>query len=686
MWHFFLFGLASLLAQALLLREVSLAFGGHELSLAAALAGWLAWTAAGVRLGRSLGEDAFPAAALAAALAAPLNLLALRLLPGALPPLYEPGLLALTAGPALLCLPAAALNGLAAAAALGLRPAGFYAAETAGAAAAGLFTTAYFHYFPGTEGALVLAAPALALAAVYAGRRPFSGPRLAAAAAAGLLLAAGVRSAPLLWTLKPPAPPPAYAVQTEGSRLLPTKRLDLYEDGRLLHSAEDLAAEELVHIPLLALARPGKVLLHGSGAWFALPEALKHKPEAVEIAEPDRFKAAALAELAAAPAGKYALVPRDPRALAGRGSHYSAIFNAGGPPETAAANRFYTVEYFRLAAGLLAPGGVLVFQLPFAENYVPPQTAYAAACVLASARAAFASVEVIPGARLTVLASAAPLQLDPAALAARYARRGLKTRSVVPSALPFALHPYRRAWAAAELAKVKEPPLNTDLNPLAYFRFWRAWLAMVLTPGAFLGLAALLFGGLFAAWRLAGLVKFTPEERSGEAFLVGFWALAFETAALLAFQSRTGRLGPELGGLFALFMLGAAAGAAAADKRAAKYAFLAEGAAAALALLAALWPGLAQHAWGARGLLFCGGFLSGAFFAAAAGKAGRAVYAWDLLGGAAGGLVTAAFAAPILGIRGALLLSGLAAAGALAGGLYAFYFRPSSSKESTVKE
>lgn len=685
---FFLFGLASLLGQALLLREIPQAFTGHELSLASGLAAWLGWTAAGVRLGRRAGEGSFAGAALAFALAAPLNLLAVRLAPGWLPALWQPGLLAMTAGPALLCAPAALANGYAAGAALGARPAAFYAAEAAGAAAAGIFTLVYFRYFPALEAALALAVPALALAAAYCARRPFSPRRLAAAAAAAALLAAGVRAAPRLWTLKPPALPPLSVIQTEGSRiaLAGAGGGTFYEDGRLLYAPEDASAEELVHIPLLALDRPGRVLLHGGGAFFALPEVLKHAPEAAEIAEPDRFKAAALARLAGAPAGKFALLPQDPRALAGREAYYSAIVNAGGPPENAAANRFYTLEYFRKAAAMLAPGGVLAFQLPFAENYVPPAAAYAAACVLASARAVFPSVELVPGARLTVIASQKGPDLSPARLAAAYGRRDIKNRSVVPSALPFMLHPYRRAWAAAELAKVKAPPPNSDLNPLAYFRFWRAWLSMVVSPGALLGLAALVLGGLIAAWRAAGALRFSAEERTGEAFLVGFWALAFETAVLLAFQARTGRLSPELGALFALFMLGAAAGAAAGAGRAAKYAFLAEGAGAALALLAALAPGLAQEPWGARALLVSGGFLSGLFFAAAAGRAGRAVYAWDLAGGAAGGLITAAFAAPILGIRGALLVSALAAAVALAGGLYAFYLRPSSSKESTVKE
>ena len=82
-------------------------------------------------------------------------------------------------------------------------------------------------------------------------------------------------------------------------------------------------------------------------------------------------------------------------------------------------------------------------------------------------------------------------------------------------------------------------------------------------------------------------------------------------------------------------------------------------------------------------MIFSGGFLSGAFFAAASVKKGGEVYAWDLVGGAAGGLAAAAFAAPIAGISGALYFSAAAALAALAGGLWVSLFP--SSNESTVK-
>lgn len=688
---FLLFGFYSLLAQALLLREIAQVFMAHELSLAAALASWLFWTAAGVRLGaRASGGRAFALGCIVFAVSAPLNLLLARLAPGLLPGLSQPGLFTMLAGSALLCLPAGLANGYAAGAALRGAPAFFYAAEAAGAATAGLFTIFYYRYFPGLEAAALLAAPALALSAAYA-LKPFSTRRLAAALAAALALGAVNFAAPRSWTLKPPAPKPALVIQTEGGRLALAGRagLSFYEDGRLLYAPEETAPEELVHLALLALKKPGKVLLHGGGAFFVLPEVLKHKPETVEIAEPDSFKAAALAEQTRADKKTFTLLRADPRGLKDREGYYGAILQAGSSPENAAQNRFFTLEYFRAAAAMLKPGGVLVFQLPFAENYVPAATVYTAACVLASARSAFPVLEIIPGARLTLLASAGPLVLDPAALAAAYARRGIKTKTVVPSAFPFLLDPYRRAWAAGEIGKVKEPPLNTDLNPLAYFRFWRAWLSMVMSPASFLGLAALAAAGLFASYRLKGLLKFTPEERTGEAFLMGFWGLAFETALLLAFQAKTGRLSPELGAMFALFMAGAAAGAWAAKNSPPKFILLFEACAAALALVCALRPELAQTGWAARVLMLSGGLLSGAFFAAAAGKTGGAVYAWDLVGGAAGGLAIAAFAAPIAGISGALYLSALAALAALAGGILV-KIRESkagySLKESTVKE
>ncbi|PIU20447.1 MAG: hypothetical protein COT18_02240, partial [Elusimicrobia bacterium CG08_land_8_20_14_0_20_59_10] len=493
-----------------------------------------------------------------------------------------------------------------------------------------------------------------------------------AAALAGLSCAQ-----PAAWRLRPPAARPSLVVETQGARLFAAGPAGtFYEDGRLLAAPEDPALEE-AHIPLLAVKKPRRILLTGGGAFFLLPEVLKHKPETVEIAEPDRFKAAFLAGETGASEKKVKTLITDLRGLPPGTQPYDVIFQTTPSPDNAALNREFTVEFFAAAAPLLRPGGLLVFQLPFAANYLPPGKAYTIASILAAARKAFPSVTLIPGDRLTVLAAAKAPDLDPAKLAAAYARRRLKNKTVIPSAFPFLLHPYRMDWAKHEIDRLKPPPANSDLAPLAYFHFWRSWLSMVVAPGSLLGLAALVLCALCAGLAIAGRLAFTPQKRTGEAFFMGFWGMAFETALLLAFQARTGRLNPELGGLFAVFMAASALGVLVPGKTGKARLFIIEILAAGLALVCAFKAGAVFAAGGAPvwGLMAAGGFLTGAFFSCAAGSSGGEIYAWDLLGGAAGGFITAAFAAPLLGIKGALLCAALASLAALAGGAFS-RFRP----------
>ncbi|HBA59413.1 MAG TPA: hypothetical protein DCZ92_01045 [Elusimicrobia bacterium] len=674
---FFIYGFYSLLSQTLLLRETARVFGAHELALAGALAAWLFWTAAGLFLcGRyftqkgRVGRSWFAGASLAATLIIPAAILAARLAPGAFSPGLQPGLFLMLTGPALLTLPAGLVNGLAIGFGLARRPAGFYAAEAAGAAAAGLFTVLYFRYFPGVSMLAVLGAAALPLAGLLCLGKPFSRKGAAAFALCAAGLAALYHAEPAAWRLRPPAPEPSLVIETEGARLFAagTGKKTYYEDGRLLSAPEDPALEE-AHLPLLAVKKPERILLTGGAAFFLVPEILKHKPKTVEIAEPDRFKAAFLAGETGAGAAKVKTLVSDLRGLPPGTQPYDLIFQTTPSPDNAALNRDFTAEFFAAAAPLLKPGGLLVFQLPFAANYVPPGKAYTAASVLAAAGKYFPSLTLIPGERLTVLAGAKAPDLAPARLAAAYERRRLRTRTVVPSAFPFLLDPYRMQWARHEVGKIKAPPVNSDLAPLAYFQYWRAWLSMVVSPGALLGLAALALGALCAGLALAGRLSFTTEKRTGEAFFMGFWGMAFETALLLAFQARTGRLNPELGGLFAVFMAAAALGALIPAGKGRGRLLLLEAAAAALALTcafkaAAIFASGGMAVWG---LMAAGGALTGAFFASAAGSAGGEIYGWDILGGAAGGFITAAFAAPVLGIKGALYCAALSALAALAG-------------------
>ncbi|HOW90472.1 MAG TPA: hypothetical protein PL037_09320, partial [Elusimicrobiales bacterium] len=203
------------------------------------------------------------------------------------------------------------------------------------------------------------------------------------------------------------------------------------------------------------------MFLAGPGAVFLAGEAAKNKARNTIIAEPDRYRAAFLIGRRGVDPGPARIVQSDPRVLLRTVSAgYDLIIQTTPEPLNAASNRFFTVQFFREAAGALKKNGILAFSLPFSENYLPPERAYLAASVLASASSVFRHVEPVPGGALTVLASDGPIDLSPETLARRYKARGLDSPYVAPQNLPFILDPYRRQWALAATGRIKAPPLN----------------------------------------------------------------------------------------------------------------------------------------------------------------------------------------------------------------------------------
>ena len=690
---FFIFGFFALLSQTLLLREISFLFTSHELSIACGLAFWLFWTGAGItavkkssRLEALAEKESVGLAFAVFALAVPACMLAARQAARLAQTGLMPGFLEMIAGTLLLTMPAAFAGGLAAAAGLRNRGVYFYAAEAAGGALAGICAVLYLRYFPGFSplrltvicGAVLASAAALhELKSQAVGGKYVKPLKILASAAIITLLGFFWRSDARSIFLKGGARP-AEVFNSTGSRLAFSRPasgavMDLAENGTLLAALPDESGTyETFALPLLARAKPLKILVAGEKAFFAAPELLKYKPAVLEVAEPDRFRADYILGKSSLKPGAIKIMNVDARRLlASSEGGYSAIMLASGGPVNAAANRLYTLEFFRLAAEKLKPGGLLVFELPFSENYISPEQGYLASCLINTARLAFENIALIPAAdRLTVIASGLPVKLDPAAMAAAYAKRGLKNRNAVPSAFPFLLDPNRALWAQAVLAKIKNPQVNSDLDPISYFYFWRLWLSMVVSPSMLLGLAltALIFiisfAGLFgsaATWR---------EPAGASSLLIGFWGMAFEAGVILVFQTLTGQLAWKLGALFSAFLAGAALGTLAPDRRRGTSLLLAEFVALGLSVLAAaVLRNSFSHSINAVFIcsvsaLAAAGAISGAYFRCASAlnpQKGPGVYARDLAGAALGAFAASAFAVPLWGLKSAFQLSAAAA-------------------------
>jgi spermidine synthase len=213
-----------------------------------------------------------------------------------------------------------------------------------------------------------------------------------------------------------------------------------YENDALVHDSEGTSAEPLAHAAALQAPRGARVLLLGGAASGLVREVRKHRPARVVAVAVDapayralvaRLPAADRAALAASEVeGRF----EDPRAFRRRTAERFDVVLVGAPePSSGQTNRFYTVEFFRRCAGRLAARGVLALRLASAENFWTRGQLVRNAAVHAALQEAFAHVLVLPGGTDVLLASASPLERDPAVLGERLRARGVEAREVTRS-------------------------------------------------------------------------------------------------------------------------------------------------------------------------------------------------------------------------------------------------------------
>ncbi len=722
-------GAVSLLAQVVLLRELVVAFYGSELIYLLGIGVWLLGTAAGAAAGRrgwSPPPDWVRRLLVALAVAIPLAVVAARagrLLLGAVPGAYPPfGRQLLGLG--LVLLPVSALLGLlfqwaAKVAAAGGGGAGgasdrrrgrslpaAYGIESAGALAGGALATLLPAWGVTSWQAALLAGLLAAAAALpgSVGRRDRTRAAALAVLLAGTVLLAagdGVDRALTAWSV-----PDLVAVRdTPYGRLAVSQRAGqvvIYENGALAAESQGTRAEEFAHLAAVQHPRPRRMLLLG-GTLEGLPaELLRHGPRLLTVVELDpAHLEAALDHLPpdsrrALAAGAVELVTADPRRFLARdGRSWDLLLVAMPPPDSGRTNRYYTREFFRLAARRLAPGGVLALRLRAGPNYWTPLVARRTATVVAALREAFADAVVLPGTDLVVAASDAPLPRTAAEPSRRLRERGVTARLVSPAYLDYLYANDRFREIPGRLAGLDVAP-NSDRAPVCYRQALLIWLSrffpgaarleLPVLPGATAGpaawprlLAALLARpagwGTVALLLLAALAaRRRPAPRATFlAGLAGLWGMVLEGALLLHYQTVSGVLYQDLGVLLTAFMAGLSAGALAADRllrhggevrsrRAG--ALLGAGLALGTVGVAALVGGgrsAAGLAAVAAAQLACG-FLVAAVFGQAAlrtrlrqGRLVSPLYAADLLGGAGGSLLASLLLVPLAGLGGTAL-------------------------------
>jgi spermidine synthase len=616
-------GFSAVIAQIVLMRELIQVFNGNEISLGVLLATWLLWTAAGSALasifGWGRGRTAVAVLACVLAASLPAAIWALRCsksffaaVPGELVgpvPMLAASLVCLS----VFCIAAGAL--FVAAARMNEREANCgaraaagtaYLAEAAGAAVGGVLASMVLvRCFAAFQIASLVGIVDLTLAAAV-------GLRLRAKPAMLAALAAALVAIPTTAWLAPRWEAAARARLWRGFTVVgernsiygnlivtqtgggdgssPKSPQDgvlrsLYENGSILANAPDpAAAEEAVDYALLEHAAPRRVLLIGGGVNGAVAEALKHPTvERLDYVELDPALVALAREFFPA---QTAAIDRDPRVrlhlLDGRrylsetGERFDAIVVDVPDPQTAQLNRFYTVEFFRLAREHLAESGLVAVELRSSEETIDPDLAAFMRSIRRTMGEVFPYQAAIPGETIHFFGAAEPgvLTADPQVLVARLRERQLATQYVREYFIPYRMSADRMEQVETELAPTPATPVNRDFAPVAYgfdVVLWNAqfhsgyaeWFrrAEHLSLGRVAGgLALVLLVGVGGLAVLPGRERRKRAAAGACVAATGFTLMALQIFLLLGFQAVYGYVYTELAILIGLTMAGMALG------------------------------------------------------------------------------------------------------------------------------
>jgi len=371
-----------------------------------------------------------------------------------------------------------------------------------------------------------------------------------------------------------------------------------FADGIPIFSAPvpDIAlVEEMVHLPLLFVERPRRALVVSGGVGGILWEILKYPVEAVDYAELDPLLIEAVQRFPTPLTVKELADPRvrvhnvDGRLLVKKKAweltahpswKYDLIVLNLPYPSTLQLNRFYTVEFFRSVRAIMTPGGVVVVPLPGTTTYMSSQMRDLHAALYRTLREVFPHVRPIPGETTLWLASpseeveAMPLE----ALLRRWEERQLPVRLMSDFHIRLKLDAVRLSWFWDSLKTGEEVKLNRDLHPtgLLYgLAYWNELFSPGFSP-YFEGLRRLslpflgapVLAGTLLAWVVVRRERFLREFPVSLAIAAtGFGGMAFDLIVIFAFQAFYGYVYHVIGLLITAFMAGLSLGGWAMSRR-----------------------------------------------------------------------------------------------------------------------
>jgi spermidine synthase len=275
--------------------------------------------------------------------------------------------------------------------------------------------------------------------------------------------------------------------------------------------------------------------------------------------------------------GRTRVLHEDGRSYLSRTSNKFDVILLNLPePFTAQINRFYTQEFFRLAASKMRAGGVFFFTASAAETALGPIQAKYLKLLYRTASSVFAEVVVFPGQIARFFCSNSPgiLTKQPETLVARMRQRQLELLYVQNHYILWDLSPLRQESFMAMIEEADENQENSDLNPRAYsynLLLWGSHYSPIIAK-AFSALSKrTIWIGMLLFCLVVAVVSFAKGFRSGASQIpkgrilytvtvFGLTGISLEILIVFAFQVFFGYVYYQIGILLALFMVGLAMG------------------------------------------------------------------------------------------------------------------------------
>ncbi|HSH14182.1 MAG TPA: hypothetical protein VLA15_10545, partial [Desulfurivibrionaceae bacterium] len=316
-------------------------------------------------------------------------------------------------------------------------------------------------------------------------------------------------------------------------------------------------------------------------------------------------------------------------------------------PDTFQSNRYFTAEFFASAVRHLRPGGVFAFAMEGYDNFLGEPQRHTLSSVFNTAGKYFANLLLLPGGRVFFLCRDQPLTAD---IPARLAELGIVTQ-YVGNYFAGDLTPERIAYLRGELEAAA--PLNTDLKPQLMRLMLQQWFARFQTSPVW-------FYGLLALALALYLQRLRREEFA--LFSTGFTVMSSEVLVIFAFQIYYGYIYSQIGLIVTVFLGGLLPGAWWISRRAGSPVRFMAWADVSLILLLGMFLIVLTGGeeilsmamllgFGFAVSLLCGGQLVAALqISGGDNPAVTRVFSADLIGAAAGVLLTSVVLIPLTGV------------------------------------